>query len=210
MKLLLIAAFSITTYSYSSGQSDIPKLDTLEASLRTYYTKAWAADREEFIVSQKGQILNYIPSFGIAMGLPTVGYNTSKIYDYALDKKVRQQKLKSIDSQYLVRYNEELNNLRIEYQKVKAEEKYLTSLVKLSDLKAREFAIYQEAYDKKEMKPLDYIGKSYEYESHLNNLEKLRLEMDIKILELKKLARYHMQQDTLDNRHTPDMLTNNR
>jgi hypothetical protein len=54
------------------------------------------------------------------------------------------------------------------------QEHYLHSLARLSNLKKQEFAIYEEAYNKKDMKPLEYINKSYEYEAYLNNLDKLK------------------------------------
>jgi hypothetical protein len=83
------------------------------------------------------------------MGLPSNNFNSNKVYEYTHDKQIRSQKLKSLDNQYKVRYNEDLNNLRIEYQKILVQEHYLSSLVRLSDLKKQEYAIYQEAYSKK-------------------------------------------------------------
>jgi hypothetical protein len=60
------------------------------------------------------------------------------------------------------------------------------------------------------MKPLEYINKSYEYEAYVNNLDKLKMDLDIRILEMKKLARYQMKADELQQQESFDMLTDIR
>jgi hypothetical protein len=57
--------------------------------------------------------------------------------------------------------------------------------------------------------------QTYEYctnlkKAYLNNLDKLRMDLDIQVLALKKLARYEMKADELQQQESFDMLTNIR
>ncbi len=57
---VITVCIALFTSTYTFAQ--LPALDSLEASLKTYYSHSWQADREEFIISQKGRAFWYINS----------------------------------------------------------------------------------------------------------------------------------------------------
>jgi hypothetical protein len=109
--------FSLLVSGITQAQA-LPPLDSLEASLKLYYNKAWTADRSEFVDIQRGKSWNLVPSVGLVFGLPSVNLNTGQIADYMERKAVNRAKLKSLELKYEVMLNEELQKLRIEYQKL--------------------------------------------------------------------------------------------
>ncbi len=175
----------------------LPPLDSLEASLKLYYNKSWTAERAEFTDIQRGKSWNLVPSVGLVFGLPSVNLNTGQIANYMERKAVNKAKLKSMDLKYGVLLNEELQKLRIEYRKLEKHKEKAGADAQLMKIKQEIFSIYQEAYDKKEMKPLEFLQKKLEHETTVQEALLREKDYQIAVLELMRLARYGMPEEPI-------------
>jgi outer membrane protein TolC len=125
---------------------------------------------------------------------------------------VNRAKLKSLELKYEVMLNEELQKLRIEYQKLEREREKADADAQLLTIRREIFAIYQEAYDKKEMKPLEYLQKKLEHESLVQAGALREQDYRIALLELIRLARYGMPDEPIwfEGNHDCLLIANGR
>jgi hypothetical protein len=195
-KLLLVLVL-LSMQSAILKAQEKPRLDSLEIALKTYLNKQWTAERKQFTVEQKGKALNFIPSLGYGMRGPTISYSTQQLFGYLESKKVRAVSLEAIDRRYELLFNEELNKLRIEYEKTSLQEAKLKILETAINTDRKIFNIYAEAYKKQELKPLEYFQKQKQFEDIQNQLNLFKQEYFITILEIKKLAHYGVQDNSL-------------
>ena len=80
------------------------------------------------------------------------------------------------------------NKVQIQIEKLD----YLKESVELEE---EIFSIYNEAYEKRELAPLDYLQKKKIFNDVKANYEIARREVELNILELYKLARWRMKNE---------------
>ena len=195
--LFSFVILSFIQFNLYSQNSEIVSLDSLENSLQYYYNLSWTAERSEFIKGEKGKGLNYIPTVGLQFGLPAVSFGTDKIVQMRNDKRNRIAKLESIDKKYFIIYNEMLQKLRIEYKKLEIEKRKIAAKEKLFEIESKLFLINKEGFEKLEITPEAFLNKEKVYLQKEENIEIIKLEYEIKILEIYELAKFQLPQKEL-------------
>lgn len=197
MKLLLTLVLVLSFYNAKSQILEVPQLSALEASLKLYHNQNWTAERAAFVYEQKGKILNYLPSVGFSFGLPTVSYSSQSLFAYKENKKARSAALASLDRSAELKYNEELNSLRIEFEKLQFQKQKVRALAASLVTEEKIFSIWQEAHRKKELKPLEFLQKKRQFEDSKTNLELAESAFNLAVLELQKMARFGQRSEKL-------------
>jgi hypothetical protein len=173
-------------------------------SCKAYLNKQWTAERAEFVNVQRGKNWNLVPSVGLAFGLPSVSFNTGQIASYKQRQSETAAKLKSIDLRYNLMLNEQLNLITIEHNKLEIEQEKMSIIAHENATKAQMWKIYQEAYLKKELKPLDFYAQKLAFEAAQNNYLLAIQQFKIGVLELEKLAHYNMPQEVIYYTDNPE------
>ncbi|MBC8109863.1 MAG: hypothetical protein H7Y04_02255 [Verrucomicrobia bacterium] len=179
-----------------NNESPFGGLGALEASLKLYHNRLWTAQREEYLYKEKFSILNYLPNVGMVPFsqnkethlLPVISFNSSQVFNYLQTKRQQKAKLQSLDRKARLAFNEELVKLKIAYAKIEA----LQDLASLAQIEKKRFEIYQEAFNKRELKPLDLLEKEKAYKLFLLETETKGKNIVLLMLEIKQLARYGM------------------
>jgi hypothetical protein len=175
-KFAFITFLSVSSFHVSNSQSlEVPNLQILEISLRDFHLRKVNGIESEFKFSEKGKFVNYLPSVGLFDGKPTLGFSASQVFAVVKDSRLRKAKLKSISRIGVLEYNEELQRLRLNYEKLKSDLEEISGLgselmqvetIKKSALKNEKelleidrdiFAIHKEAFEKKELEPLRFL-----------------------------------------------------
>ncbi len=195
--LILLIVGLLLLSSGISAKAQLMNYDTYAISLKSYYNKLWAAERAEFVDIEQGKKWNMVPSFGVAFGLPSINMNTGQIAAYKARQAEVKAKLKSIDMKYEVQLNEGLNNLKIEISKANNAELKLDDYSSVLAARGQIFKIYQEAFNKKEMKPIDFYKEKLIIETANQEYQRAVRDFQVMILEIEKLARYDMPQELI-------------
>jgi len=199
IKAIIVSGIFLLIFFECNSQDKIQliSLDSLEQSLKDYYGRSWQAERENFLAVSKGEIWAKLPSIGIQFGLPSVQFGTKDIYNIKQSKREKKAALVSLDLKYRVQFNEALQGLEIEYNKVRIQLEKLEYLEKSIELEEQIFKIHEEAFQKRELAPLEYLNRRKSFENVKSNYEIEKREVQIQILELYKIARWKMRNEEL-------------
>jgi len=192
--------FLVTLLLLLSGKSTKAQLltyDTYAISMKAYLNQQWTAERSEWTAAVRGQKWSYIPNVGLAFGLPTVGLNTGQIAAYKQQQGVNAAKLRAIDAKYQLLLNDQLNLLKIEVEKAGVEQEKLFTYSATLEARRNIFSIYQEAFQKKELKPLDFLQQKLAYESQVQQYQLAVKAYQIVVLEVERLAHYNMPNELI-------------
>jgi hypothetical protein len=192
----------------------LPPLSALEESLKMYHNSLWTAQRQELLSKEKFRLFKYLPHLGFSPFtrdnqvrlLPVLSFNASQVFSYLQAKQEQKSRLLSLDQKAQLSFNEELLRLRLSYQKLKSEIQSLESLSKLRATEERIFSIHQEAYQKREISPLDFLEKEKNYLLFLAQLSEKTHSIDLLISSIKQLARYQMSNTPLYYLPAPDCI----
>ncbi len=189
--LKILLAFLLLAWNVNSakGQTvELPDLEHLERSLRAYLHEEWKVERSQYEFNQKGKLLKFLPSVGVGMGMPQVSYSTQTLFTVLEDKKRREAAIQAIDRKFQLAYNDELNSLRIQHAKLRIQKERLKFQAQAMETDQKIFAIHQEAFAKKEMKPLEFLQKKKGREDLQNSLVLAGQSFQIQVLELEEKA----------------------
>lgn len=190
--LLLIGSINQKIFSQSKEVFQLESVDSLESSLQNFYGKLFQAEFTEWEDDGKGRIWLYLPDVGIQFGLPSVNLSTRQIKQAVTKEKARKKKIESIRQKLEIQLNKEVIRLRQKHKLYTFKLELLQVAQEKQEIRNQIFEIYEEAYSKKEMDPLEYLK---------HNLEKYAdkekfLIMKNEILEIKGeieyLAKYNL------------------
>ena len=188
--LILLVCGLLMVLSCHSAKGQLLEYEQYKRHCKAYWNKVWTAERSEFIDIQKGKNWNLVPSVGLVFGLPSVNLNTGQIANYKERQAITKAKLKSIDLKYETIYNEELMKIKIGIAKAKElVEKYKIAN-RLLIIQKKIYNIHKEAFDKKEMKPLDFYATELTYQREEIAVDDLLREFKLEILEVEKLSHF--------------------
>lgn len=194
--------FSITNNLYSQSELkntiEIVDLKVLEKSLKEFYYLEKEGAREEFNYKVRGKAMAYMPSVGFTLGMPSVSWSTSKVYQIGNVKRLNNAKLRSIEVKYKSLYNDQLQALKIDYEKFHVLVSALKVKEQLLKLDKEVFDIYIEAYEKQELTPLEYLKHKKDFFGKKADIELYRKELIIEKLEIYKLAKYKNKFEELE------------
>jgi hypothetical protein len=183
--------------SWQSANAQLLNYDTYSISMKAYLNQQWTAERSEWTAAVRGQRWSYIPNVGLAFGLPTVGLNTGQIAAYKQQQGTNAAKLRAIDAKYQLLLNDQLNLLKIEVEKAGVEQAKLLTYSATLEARKSIFEIYQEAFKKKELKPLDFLQQKLAYESAVQQYLLAVKSYQIVVLEVERLAHYNMPNELI-------------
>ncbi len=195
--LSMFLATLLLILSFGSANGQLLNYDTYSLSMKRYLNQQWTAERAEFTEAVKGQRWSYIPSVGLAFGLPSIGLNTGQIASYKQAQGTNAAKLRAIDAKYHVLLNDQLNQLRIEIEKAENEQAKLLSYSTTMAARGRIFSIYQEQFKKREIKPLDFYQQQLSFESAQQEYVLATRSYFIVVLGVERLAHYNMPEENI-------------
>ena len=195
--LLLALSWQITA---QTAPDSLPSLTELEASLQRYHNRRWTAERSEYTYKQKGRFLNYLPSVSFiplsrtdrVSLTPVLSLNTNSVFNYLQQKRQQKTKLQALDRKAQLTFNEDLTKLRLLYARIQHETIALSQTNILAEIEKKQFAIYQEAFAKLELSPLNFLEKEKHYQAFLLSLNQKKEAIYLLILEIRQLAQYQM------------------
>ena len=123
---------------------------------------------------------------------PVLSLNTNSVFNYLQQKLQQKTKLQSLDRKAQLNFNEDLTKLRLLYARIQHETAALSQTNILAEIEKKQFAIYQEAFAKRELSPLDFLEKEKHYQVFLLSLNQKHEAIYLLILEIRQLARYQM------------------
>ena len=178
----------------------LPPLPELEASLQRYHNRLWTAERSEYTYKQKNRFFNYLPSVSFiplsrsdrVSLTPVLSLNTNSIFSYLQQKRQQKARLQTLDRKAQLQFNEDLTKLHLLYARIQHETATLSQNNILAELEKKQFAIYSEAFTKRELSPLNFLEKEKHYQAFLLSLHQKQEAIYLLILEIKQLARYQM------------------
>ena len=214
---LLTVSFLLFVFENALAQlpDALPPLPELEASLQCYHNRLWTTTRSELLVSQKGSLLAYLPGISFVPYTrndhptltPVLSLNTNQFFSFLHNKKMQKARLTALDRKARLQFNEELTNLRLLYDRILLETQALQNTESLIwQTEQRQFDIYQEAFRKREMKPVDFYEKEKNYQSARLAQENRKQALRLLILEIKKAARYHLPDQDIALPAAPDCI----
>lgn len=186
----ILLSFLVLLLSGVNAKAQLMQYQEYSLTLKRHINELWTAERAEFLDIQKGKNWNLIPHVGLAFGLPSVSLNTGQIASYKQRQAETKAKLKSIDLKYQAMLNSELNNLRIEIEKANNEFFKLNSYAEVLNTRKQIFKIYEEAFNKKEMRPLDFYKEKLVYAAASQEYKVATHNFQITILNIERLAYY--------------------
>ena len=196
----LLLALSWQSTTAQLAPDSLPSLTDLEASLQRYHNRHWTVERSEYTYKRKGSFLNYLPSVSFiplsrtdrVSLTPVLSLNTNFVFNYLQNKRQQKAKLQALDRKARLTFNEDLTKLRLLYARIQHETAALYQTNILAELEKKQFAIYQEAFAKREVSPLDFFEKEKHYQAFLLSLNQKKEAIYLLILEIRQLARYQM------------------
>ena len=123
---------------------------------------------------------------------PVFALNTNSIFNYLKNKRQQKAHLQTLDRKAQLNFNEDLTKLHLLYARIQHQTAALCQTTVLAELEKKQFEIYQEAYQKRELSPLDFLEKEKHYQAFLLSLNQKQEGIYLLMLEIRQLARYQM------------------
>ena len=196
----LSALLSWQSTTAQLAPDSLPSLTELETSLQHYHNRLWTVERSEYTYKQKNRFFNYLPSVSFiplsrtdrVSLTPVLSLNTNSVFNYLQNKRQQKARLQALDRKAQLTFNEDLTKLRLLYARIQHETAALSQTNILAEIEKKQFAIYQEAFAKRELSPLDFLEKEKHYQVFLLSLNQKHEAIYLLILEIRQLARYQM------------------
>ena len=178
---------------------ELKPLAAYEASLQSYYQSAWKAGREEFKDLNRKSFWDYVPDVGFGWGLPIINWRLSNIFQYRRDRFLMDRRLKSLDMKMELEMNQQLQALGIEYEKLQLEQERIKVAQEKYTIEAAIYAIGVECCEKRECTPEQCRKKDLERFEASERIRVMRINYDIMVLELEKMAHFGIKNVLLKN-----------
>lgn len=191
---LVISLICTKSLAQELRLEELPTLEELETSLKTYHNKLWLADRNEYLALKKKKWWYYLPSVGIQFGLPSVQFSTGTLAIIDRDKNIRAAKLKSIDLSRELEFNKQLQELRNKYRILEIHNQRISTLTLIKNKEHEIFKIYIEATVKKDMTPEEFKLKELKYLREIDTFDNYQSTVEQEAHELLIFAHYGEQQ----------------
>ena len=125
----------------------------------------------EYTYKQKVIFFNYLPSVSFiplsrtdrVSLTPVLSPNTNSIFKYLQNKYQQKARLRALDRQAQLNFNEDLIKLRLLYAQIQPEIAAHCQTSILAKLEKKQFEIHSEAFAKRELSPLDFMEKEKHY-----------------------------------------------
>jgi hypothetical protein len=139
----------------------------------------------------------FIPQLGFTFGLPTVNGGTSTLVQLDVQRQQNRVKLATIISQGMLDYRTDLHKLRGMYQMLEIEEAVVSDSQVNERIYQNLFGIAEEAYQKKETKPIEYNQALLAFQNGVISQEEKRWAYMNKVIEIAQFARYDFPTDSI-------------
>lgn len=171
---------------------ELKPLLTYENSLHEFYMAQRHAQREEFKEFKEKPIWKYLPDVGLQFGLPSIQFRVSNYFQFKRDQHLLNAKVKSIDAKLQLEMNEQIQALRIAYQKLQLDAEKMKLAKGRQVFLERLHAIDVECCKRNECTPEECHKSELAFYQAIETIRLKELDYSISILELERMARYNL------------------
>ena len=203
LKVFLLVLLATSFFKISKAQDlSIVPFDSLEKSLKLYIHEISIPEAKEIFYQQKGQWLNYMPSIGVSPVIrqnggfslaPSVSININRFFEVGEKRKLKALKAEAHEVKYRLKFNSELQRLKLEYEKYKIEKGRIEDRESEVKIENQILEIHKEAYAKKDMSPLEFLQKKRAFIKVKNGVKEMRRKLYLIKLSIYQLAHYKMK-----------------
>lgn len=173
--------------------------DEYQKSVKTYYFRLWYAKKAEFKAVNEKSFWYALPTVGLQFGLPSIHIGSRDVLDYRRQKQLLENKLTSIDQGTLLEMNEQLQIVKIEFEKLKIEVQKLGILKGRGEFLNNLHTIRQECCKERSCTPEECKKADLEMYLFTEEIKTKELELKIKLLEFEKIARFGLPNEGFAN-----------
>lgn len=192
-RIILLAVVALLILSNLGKAQQIYPLYPLgdyEASLKAYHTAKLNAACLEFQQRTKTKWWYYLPNIGIQFGFPSITAGTNQLVQIDQTKQQNRVKLAAIISQANLEYQGEIHKLRVLYTEAQLERDIVGELQTSFRLEDKILDIKKEAFEKKEMNPVEYYQALLNFQRTFSANNARYQVYNVKAIEVGHFARY--------------------
>lgn len=185
LKILLFLPLSISNIS-----AQLPGPDTLFSALRQYHTEAAAVQLERLKVKSKTDWLHWMPSVGVTLGKPTIGFSLAQVSANIERKAERKAEIAAILRGANLAFQTDSFTLVSLISKLEILKKSMLWLESIERIDNEKFELDREKYERTEITPSQWLDIKA---THLRQGEayfRRREEIQILETEIRKTAKF--------------------
>lgn len=177
-KWLLTFIYLFSYFNLTAQSFDLPNLDSLYTSIDDYFENLTDADTEAFRETNKGRLLNYLPSPGYSpfTGGFTLSVNLSAPLQELRLKRLSKQRIQAINKQYQLQAETLKNEVFADIKSLELSINDYHSRDTLVHLKDKAFKLAENQYKRHFSTPTEFLARQYEVESiHVQRINEANL-----------------------------------
>jgi hypothetical protein len=185
MKILILAFLLRGSISDS-----LPNRAELFATLRTFHAETADANADGLNVSQKYAWLHWLPSVGVTLGKPTVGFSFGQLVSNIETKAQRTAQKRQILRGANLAFRSDSFALVALIERYESAVNAIPYLTQVEAVENRKFELIKEKWKNGELVPLDWLNAQSANFASGEPLRKQREAAEILEIEIRKLAKY--------------------
>ncbi len=196
--LSILSTLWLISIANANPIDTLPPEAILYAALDTFHAQTLRAELAEFKETRRGSWIDYLPSISYTTNTlsgkpaPGITYSTAQVRATRNRRKSLKAKRQSIITNSAIRRNVDRRRLRNLIQKHAIYKEELAAMEQIYQLDIKLWEFYQTAYEKGDLKPIEYITREKEFLSRRRILMEQRQRTQFLVLDILEAAHYFL------------------